>query len=78
MKRRGFLARLPALPAGFKAAVRAVVEAQVPVEPEFWGINAALTAISVAYIQNSRAFVAEKVFPDDQALGRAFEFPRQG
>ena len=39
MKRRGFLALLPLVPAGFKAAVLAVVEAQVPVEIEIWGIN---------------------------------------
>ncbi len=34
MKRRGFLALLPLVPAGFKAAVLAVMEAQVPVDKE--------------------------------------------
>ena len=65
MRRRGFLALLPALPAGFKAAVRVVVEAQVPVGPEVWGINAALTAMSVAYIQGNQSFIAEKVFANE-------------
>ena len=73
MKRRGFLALLPALPAGFKAAVLAVMEAQVPVELEIWGINvvhdvhvnALLTRISLAYINEAETFPTGKVFPDE-------------
>lgn len=44
MKRRGFLVLIPAIPAGFKAAVLAVVKGQVPLGPgyeqwEIWSLN---------------------------------------
>ena len=77
MKRRGFLALLPVLPAGFKAAVRVVVEAQVPVGPEMWvpyqlSIEQYETCARIhrtmKWMAARAGYEAQKVFPDEALI----------